>query len=48
MQKSADTLKKVFAVQGEPAAALFLVQRLRDYLGVDARAPRYGESFELK
>ncbi|MBI2038842.1 MAG: MBL fold metallo-hydrolase [Candidatus Niyogibacteria bacterium] len=48
VQRSADTLKKVFAVQGEPASALFLVQRLRDYLGIDARAPRYGESFELK
>ncbi|MBI1956958.1 MAG: MBL fold metallo-hydrolase, partial [Candidatus Niyogibacteria bacterium] len=48
VRHSADTLKKVFAVQGEPAAALFLVQRLRDYLGVNAHAPRYGEGFELK
>ncbi|QQG46047.1 MAG: MBL fold metallo-hydrolase [Candidatus Niyogibacteria bacterium] len=47
IRNSADTLKKVFIVQGEPAAALFLVQRVRDYLGIDAVAPRYGESFEF-
>ena len=33
------TLKKVFVVMGEPKAALFLTQRLRDFLGVDATAP---------
>ncbi|OGZ30781.1 MAG: hypothetical protein A2931_02360 [Candidatus Niyogibacteria bacterium RIFCSPLOWO2_01_FULL_45_48] len=48
VQNSADTLQKVFCVQGEPAASLFLVQRIRDYLGIDAIAPRYGDSFELK
>lgn len=48
VRNSADTLQKVFCVQGEPAAALFLVQRIRDYLGIDAVAPRYGEGFELK
>ncbi|MBI5787069.1 MAG: MBL fold metallo-hydrolase, partial [Candidatus Niyogibacteria bacterium] len=48
VRSSADALEKVFAVQGEPAAALFLVQRVRDYLGIDAVAPGYGDSFELK
>lgn len=47
-ENSADTLKKVFVAPGEPQAALFLVQRLRDYLGVEALAPKYGDSFELK
>ena len=47
VKNSADTLEKVFCVQGEPAAALFLVQRVRDYLGIDAVAPRYGDSFEV-
>ncbi|MEK7558663.1 MAG: MBL fold metallo-hydrolase [Patescibacteria group bacterium] len=42
-----DKVKKVFAVMGEPKSALFFVQRLRDYLGVDAMAPRAGESIEL-
>lgn len=42
-----DTLERVFVVQGEPAAALFLSQRIRDYLGIAANAPRMGESFEF-
>lgn len=44
---TAGTLKRVFIVQGEPKAALFLAQRIRDNLGVDAIAPKHGESFEL-
>ena len=48
VKNSVDFLEKVFVVQGEPAAALFLVQRIRDYLGIDARAPSYGEQFELR
>ena len=47
-ENSADTLKKVFVAPGESQAALFLVQRLRDYLGIRAIAPKYGDSFELK
>jgi len=42
-----DKVKKVFAVMGEPKSALFLVQRLRDYLGVNAVAPSAGEAIEL-
>lgn len=45
--KGRGRLEKVFAIQGEPASALFLVQRVRDYLGVKAYAPSYGESYEL-
>ena len=44
VKTQADTLEKVFVVQGEPAASLFLSQRIRDYLGVDASAPEFGES----
>jgi metallo-beta-lactamase family protein len=44
---SAETLKKVFVVMGEQKSSLFLVQRLRDYVGVNAIAPKLGESFEL-
>ncbi|MFH1454863.1 MAG: MBL fold metallo-hydrolase, partial [bacterium] len=40
-------LKKVFAVMGEPKASLFLVQRLRDELGVNAEYPEYGKSVTL-
>ena len=40
-------LKKIFAVMGEPKSSLFLVQKLRDELGVNAVYPEYGESIEL-
>ncbi|MFA6446306.1 MAG: MBL fold metallo-hydrolase [Candidatus Paceibacterota bacterium] len=39
--------KKVFAVMGELKSSLFLVQRLRDYVGVDAVAPSEISSVEL-
>jgi metallo-beta-lactamase family protein len=40
-------LKKVFTVMGEPKSSLFLVQRLRDELGVNAEYPEYAESVEI-
>jgi len=40
-------LKKVFVVQGEPKAALYLVQRIKDNLGLEALAPHLGDSFIL-
>jgi metallo-beta-lactamase family protein len=43
-----DTLKKVFVVMGEPKSALFLVQKLRDNLGIDAIAPEQGGSVTLE
>lgn len=45
--KTKDSLEKVFAIQGEPQSCLFLVQRIRDYLGIPAYAPKYGESYEV-
>ena len=42
-----DTLKKVFVTMGETKAALFLVQRLRDYYDIDAVHPEQGESVIL-
>ena len=46
--KSADTLEKVFVTHGELKSSSFLAQRLRDYLGVDAVAPTYGETREIE
>jgi metallo-beta-lactamase family protein len=40
-------VKKVFVVMGEPKASLFLAQRLKGELGVDAKYPEYGETVEL-
>ena len=42
-----DTLKKVFVVMGETKAAMFLSQRIRDYLGVLAKAPEAAEVAEI-
>ena len=39
-----ETIKKVFVVMGEPKNAMFLVQKLRDNLGIDAYAPEQGDS----
>jgi metallo-beta-lactamase family protein len=47
IRANADTLQRVFVVQGEPAASLFLSQRARDYLGLHAHAPRLGEVFTI-
>ncbi len=45
---SAEKLKKVFVAMGEPKSSLFLVQRLRDFLNVDAVAPDKGEKIEIE
>ena len=42
-----DTLEKVFVTMGEPKASLFLAQRVKDYLDVEAVVPEAGQSFEL-
>lgn len=43
----AGTLKKVFAVMGEPKSSSFLVQRLHNEIGVNAEYPEYGDMVEL-
>ncbi len=48
VHQTADTVKQVFVVMGEPKSSLFLVQRIRDYLGLNARAPQAGETVELR
>ncbi len=47
VEQTADTLKKVFVVMGEPKSSLFLTQRLRDHLGVVAFAPNENDVVEL-
>jgi len=44
---TAQSVKKVFVVMGEPKSSLFLVQRLRDYLDIDAIYPERGKVYEL-
>lgn len=43
----AHPVHQVFVTMGEEHASLFLVQRLRDYLGVKAVAPSAGEQMEI-
>ncbi len=47
VESTAKTVKKVFAVMGEPKSALFLVQRLRDEVGVEATHPELGDTVIL-
>lgn len=42
-----DTVEKVFVVMGEPKSSMFLVQRLKDNLGVNAYTPIQGDSVLL-
>ena len=42
-----ETLEKVFVVMGEPKSEMFLVQKLRDNLGLEAYAPDQGSSVSL-
>ncbi len=47
VEQTADSLKKVYVAMGEPKSSLYLTQRLRDYLGVEAYAPQEGDVVEL-
>jgi metallo-beta-lactamase family protein len=44
VENTQDSVKKVFAVMGEPKSAMFLVQKLRDNLGIEAYAPEAGDT----
>ncbi len=45
---TAEKVKKVFVVMGEPKSSVFLVQRLRDELEVDAIYPERGIIYKLE
>ncbi len=47
VENMSETLKKVFVVMGEPKSAMFLVQKLRDNLGINASAPEQGDSVTI-
>jgi metallo-beta-lactamase family protein len=40
-------LKKVFVIMGEPKSSLFLCQRIRDYVGIEAIYPEEGRVYGL-
>ncbi len=47
VEEGVDSLKKVFVTMGEPKASLFLVQKLRDNVGVDAIMPERATPYEI-
>jgi len=47
VEDTAETLKKVFVVMGEPKSSMFLVQKIRDNLGIEAYAPEKGDIVSL-
>lgn len=47
VEDTQDKVKKVFVVMGEPKSSMFLVQKLRDNLGIEAFAPGYGDVVTL-
>ena len=47
VEEMQESLKKVFVVMGEPKSSMFLVQKFRDNLGIDAVAPERGDSVTL-
>ncbi len=48
VEETEKTVKKVFVVMGEPKSSMFLAQRLRDELNVEAIYPERGKAYELK
>ncbi|MDP3710802.1 MAG: MBL fold metallo-hydrolase [bacterium] len=44
---SRDMLKKVFVVQGEETEALGFAQKIKDYMGLEAKAPILYQKFEI-
>ncbi len=42
-----DSVKKIFVVMGEPKSSMFLAQRIKDNLGLDAAVPLQGDSITL-
>ncbi len=47
IEKNSRKLKKVFVVMGEPKSSIFLAQRVRDYLEIEAEVPQRGKVYKL-
>lgn len=47
VEQTKDSLKRVYVAMGEPKASLFLAQRIRDYLDVDAVVPETDQTYRL-
>ncbi|MDO8575775.1 MAG: MBL fold metallo-hydrolase RNA specificity domain-containing protein, partial [bacterium] len=47
VERVGEKLERVFVTMGEPHSSMFLAQRIRDFLGVDAAVPEAGQSFDI-
>ena len=47
VESGAHSLERVFVAMGEPHSAMFLAQRIHDFLGIDAIAPKESDSFKI-
>ena len=47
VENAGERLERVFVTMGEPHSSMFLAQRIRDFLGVDAVVPEAGQSFDI-
>lgn len=47
IESAGESLSRVFIAMGEPKASMFLAQRAKDFLGVDAKVPTQGETHEI-
>ena len=48
VEKAGESLEKIFVVMGEPKASLFLAQRIKDFLGINATVPEALQSFDIE
>ena len=47
VEKAGERLERVFVTMGEPQSSMFLAQRIRDFLGIDAVVPEAAQSFDI-
>lgn len=47
LEKTGESLEKVFVTMGEPRASMFFAQRAKDFLGLDAVVPQKGDIVSL-
>ena len=47
VENAGETLERVFVTMGEPHSSIFLAQRIRDFLGIDAVVPESAQTFDV-
>ena len=47
IEQAGESLEKVFITMGEPKSSLFLAQRAKDFLGVNASVPEKDQIAEI-